>query len=154
MSANAQILAGHPPYVVGKPILSCQELERYVSRFNSMEDQNMTNVIPDANSAEWLEKEIPRFECPDSQVEEIYYYRWWSYRKHIEQTPDGYVLSEFLTRPMPGSSALGHQIAEGRWLHDPVYMDDYVRYWLKSPDSIEQLHKYSNWLESALYDRY
>ena len=135
-------------------ILSNQDIEQFVARFNSMEDQNVTNSIPDAKSAAWLEKEIPRFDCPDPEVKEMYYYRWWSYRKHIEQTPDGYVLSEFLTRSLPGSSALGHQIAEGRWLHDSIYMDDYVRYWLRSPENMGQLHKYSNWLESALYDRY
>ncbi|HKW28083.1 MAG TPA: glycosyl hydrolase family 65 protein [Verrucomicrobiae bacterium] len=126
----------------------------YVQSFNTMEDENVTNYISNAASGDWLQKEIPLFECPDREVEEMYYYRWWSFRKHIEKTPDGFVLTEFLTRPQPVSSALGHQLREGRWLHDQKYLDDYVRYWLRSPASRQQLHKYSSWLADALYQRY
>ncbi len=127
---------------------------RYVEHFNAMENENVTNFVPNAAAWNWLQKEIPLFECPDREVEEIYYFRWWSFRKHLERTPDGFVFSEFLTRPLPVSSALGHQIAEGRWLHDQKYLDDYVRYWLRSPVGRTQLHKYSGWLEDALYQRY
>ena len=63
--------------------------------------------------------------CPDSELELTYYYRWWAYRKHIEKTGAGYVITEFL-RPVNHSTdynaiscALGLHIAEGRWLHDP-----------------------------------
>jgi hypothetical protein len=125
-----------------------------VARFNSMEDENITNFVSNADSWSWLQKEIPFFECPDREVGEVYYFRWWSFRKHLEQTTNGFVFTEFLTRPAPVSSALGHQIAEGRWLHDQNYLDDYVRYWLRDPDSRRQLHKYSSWLEYALYQRY
>lgn len=135
-------------------ILNSKNFSNYVAHFNAMEDENVTNFISDADSWNWLEKEIPFFECPDREVEELYYFRWWSFRKHLEKTPDGFVLSEFLTRPMPGSSALGHQIAEGRWLHDQKYLDDYVRYWFRDPTTRQQLHKYSGWLAAALYQRY
>jgi hypothetical protein len=101
-----------------------------------------------------LQKEIPFFECPDHQVEETYYFRWWSFRKHLEQMPNGYVFSEFLTRHQPVSSALGHQIVEGRWLHDQNYIDDYVRYWFLNATNRQQLHRYSGWVEYALWQRY
>ena len=114
----------------------------------------MTNTVANADSRDWLQKEIPFFECPDRSVEEMYYFRWWAFRKHLERTPQGYEISEFLTRPAPGSSALGHQIDEGRWLHDQDYLDDYVRFWLGKEQSRQQLHKYSNWLAAALYERY
>lgn len=126
----------------------------YIEYFNSMEDENVTNYISNADSWNWLQNEIPLFECPDREVEEMYYYRWWSFRKHLERTADGYVFSEFLTRPTPVSSALGHQIAEGRWLHDQNYLDDYVRYWFLSDANRQQLHKYSGWVEYALWQRY
>jgi hypothetical protein len=119
-----------------------------------MEDENVTNFISNADSWNWLQKEIPFFECPDKEVEEMYYFRWWSFRKHLEQTTNGFVFTEFLTKPQPISSALGHQIAEGRWLHDQNYLDDYVRYWLRDTNSRQQLHKYSSWLEAALWQRY
>jgi hypothetical protein len=136
-------------YVLNPAIFS-----NYVAYFNSMEDENVTNFISNADSWGWLQKEIPFFECPDREVEEMYYFRWWSFRKHIEQTADGFVFSEFLTKPQPISSALGHQIAEGRWLHDQNYLDDYVRCWFRDPANRQQLHKYSQWLDYALYQRY
>lgn len=135
-------------------VLKPSVFSHYIGRFNTMEDENITNTISNADSETWLAREIPYFECPDREVEEMYYFRWWSFRKHLEKTPDGYELSEFLTRPAPGSSALGHQIVEGRWLNDQNYLDDYVRFWLSSEDSRRQLHKYSNWLPDALYQRY
>jgi hypothetical protein len=135
-------------------VLKPDSFARYIACFNSMEDENVTNYVSNADSWNWLQKEIPFFECPDHEVEEMYYFRWWSFRKHLERTQDGFVFSEFLTRPAPGSSALGHQIAEGRWLHDPKYLDDYVRYWLRDKNSRQQLHRYSGWLEYALWQRY
>jgi hypothetical protein len=124
-----------------------------VAHFNAMEDENVTNFVPNAQSWEWLQKEIPFFECPDPEVQEMYYFRWWSFRKHLEQTSQGFVLSEFLTRPVPVSSALGHQLMEGRWLHDQNNLDDYVHYWLATTNNLQPLHKYSSWLAAALYQR-
>ena len=135
-------------------VLKPAAFTRYVQYFNTMEDESVTNYISNANSWDWLQKDIPLFECPDRTVEEMYYFRWWSFRKHLERTPDGFVFTEFLTRPLPVSSALGHQIREGRWLRDQKYLDDYVRYWLRNPFNRQQLHKYSSWLDDALYQRY
>ena len=135
-------------------VLNPAAFSNCVAHFNSMEDENVTNFISNAGSWNWLQKEIPLFECPDREVEEMYYFRWWSFRKHLEQTPDGFVFSEFLTRPTPVSSALGHQIAEGRWLHDQNFLDDYILYWLRDENSRAQLHKYSQWLDAALWQRY
>lgn len=144
-----QIYAAKTDYVL-KP----QPFAHYVQYFNSMENENVTNLVSNADSWKWLRKEIPLFECPDTNVEEMYYFRWWSFRKHLEKTPRGFVFSEFLTRQTPISSALGHQIAEGRWLHDQKYLDDYVSYWFESSTNRQQLHKYSGWVEYALWQRY
>ena len=135
-------------------VLNPAPFAHYVQQFNAMEDENVTNCVSNADSWDWLQKEIPLFDCPDRDVTEMYYYRWWSFRKHLERTPDGFVFSEFLTRLAPGSSALGHQIMEGRWLHDQNYLDDYVRYWFRSPANRQQMHKYSSWLADALWQRY
>jgi hypothetical protein len=144
-----------PAAAAGQPaVLNPPAFAHYINYFNSMEDENVTNVIPNAKSWVWLQKEIPFFECPDGEVEEMYYYRWWFFRKHLEQTNGGFVLSEFLTRPAPISCALGHQLMEGRWLHDQKYLDAYVRYWLQNTNGLQPLHKYSSWLEAALYERY
>ncbi len=135
-------------------VLDASGFSTYVAHFNAMEDENVTNYVSNAGSWNWLEKEVPFFQCPDREVEEMYYYRWWSFRKHLEETNHSFVFSEFLTRQTPVSSALGHQIAEGRWLHDQNYLDDYVSYWLQNPVGRAQLHKYSSWLDAALWQRY
>src|SRR5438876_8519590 len=96
-----------------------------------MEVENRTNFISNADSWTWLQANIPLFQCPDREVEESYYFRWWSLRKHLCRTPDGFVFTEFLTEPSPVSSALGHQLNEGRWLRTQRYLDDYILYWLK-----------------------
>jgi Trehalase len=135
-------------------VLDASGFSNYVAHFNAMENENVTNYVSNADSWNWLKQEIPFFQCPDQEVEEIYYFRWWSFRKHLEETNNSFVLSEFLTRQTPVSSALGHQIAEGRWLHDQDYLDDYVSYWLQTPARRAQMHKYSSWLDAALWQRY
>jgi hypothetical protein len=135
-------------------LLNPADFAHYVAGFNAMEDENVTNLVSNAASWDWLQKEIPFFACPDAEVEEMYYYRWWSFRKHLERTGQGFVFSEFLTRPVPVSSGLGHQIMEGRWLHTRDYLDDYVRHWLENTNGLQPLHKYSSWLADALYRRY
>jgi MFS family permease len=134
----------------------------YVERFNQMEGENRTNFVSNSHSWEWLRGNIPLFECPDREVEEIYYFRWWSFRKHVMQTTDGFVVTEFLTPVKHAgafntiSCAVGHHLAEGRWLRDQRYLDDYTRFWLRGNGGKPQLHfhKYSSWIAAAVYDRY
>jgi len=134
----------------------------HIERFNTMEDENVTNFVSNAQSCPWLRQNIPLFECPDSEVEEMYYYRWWSFRKHLKQTPQGFVITEFL--PPVGhagafntiSCAVGHHLAEGRWLRDERYLNDYTRFWLRGNRGKPQphFHKYSSWFAAAAWDRY
>jgi hypothetical protein len=134
----------------------------HVARFNSMEDENVTNFVSNATSWDWLVSNVPLFDCPDPEIEEIYYFRWWSFRKHIVQTTNGFVLTEFLV-PMRHagafntiSCAVGHHLSEGRWLRDQRYLDDYVKFWLRGNNGKSQphFHKYSNWFAAAVYERY
>ena len=127
-----------------------------------MEDENWTNFVSNAGSWDWLQATVPFFECPDREVEEIYYYRWWSFRKHLVQTTNGFVFTEFLT-PMRHagafntiSCAVGHHLAEGRWLREQQYLDDYVRFWVRGNGGKPQphFHKYSSWFAAAVYERY
>ncbi len=152
--ASLAYFAMQTSHAADSSILKPDAFAHYITQFNSMTDENVTNYISNNDSWSWLQKEIPLFECPDHEVEEMYYFRWWSFRKHLERTPNGFVFSEFLTRPAPVSSALGHQLGEGRWLHDQNYLDDYVHYWLHDSTSRQQLHKFSSWLDAALWQRY
>jgi hypothetical protein len=133
-----------------------------ITRLNAMDEERVTNAIPNARAWDWLRQNIPLFECPDREVQESYYFRWWSYRKHLVHTPAGYVITEFL--PPVGhagefntiSCALGMHLAEGRWLRDDRYLDDYTRFWLRGHQGGRQphLHKFSSWFAAAAYDRY
>ncbi|HSV12301.1 MAG TPA: hypothetical protein VLI68_16095, partial [Hanamia sp.] len=78
-------------------ILSTAKLKSYVGYFNSIDTEGVKNYVPNKDAFGWLAKNIPLFDCPDTTLEKIYYYRWWSFRKHLEKTPDGYVFTEFIT---------------------------------------------------------
>lgn len=143
-------------------VLQPAAFAHHVERFNTMEDENVTNFVSNAQSFDWLAANIPLFECPDHEVEEIYYFRWWSFRKHLKQTTNGFVVTEFLV-PMKHagaqntiSCAAGHHLAEGRWLCDPRYLDEYTLFWLRGDAGkpMRHFHNFSSWFAAATYERY
>ena len=143
-------------------VLNPPTFAHYVERFNTMEDENVTNFVSNADSWNWLRKNIPFFECPDREVEELYYFRWWSFRKHLVQATNGVVFTEFLTPVKHAgiyntiSCAAGFHLAEGRWLRDQSCLDDYILFWLRGSGGKPQphFHKFSSWFAAAVYDRY
>lgn len=142
----------------GTDVLTFRAFVHHVEKFNTMEPEGVVNVVPNAEAAAWLETNVPRFECPDAAVEEIYWFRWWALRKQLRKDPESgrFVFGEFITRAKPVSSALGHHLMEGRWLRDSRYHDDYVLYWLRGNAGLPQthLHKFSQWLDYALWSRW
>jgi predicted GH43/DUF377 family glycosyl hydrolase len=135
-------------------ILDPSRFKPYIDRFN-VEDPDQAreqSSIPDSKAWDFLQGNIPWFDCPDEQLTETYYYRWWSFRKHISHTPDGWVVTEFLP-PVPWSGvfntiscAAGHHLYEARWLRDPRYATDYAAFWLY-PEA--QPRNYSFWAADA-----
>lgn len=145
------------------PVLKPEAFSHYVDYFNTMEPEGVVNAIPNAAAWDWMRKNVPLWECPDPWFQEIYYFRWWTYRKHIVQTPQGYVLTEFITHVSHAgvyntiSCAVGHHLNEGRWLRDPEYLDDYTKFWFTGAPGGKpepHFHKYSGWVEWAAYQRY
>jgi hypothetical protein len=138
-------------------------IDSYVADFNRTFKEEVVNYIPDAQAAEWMKSNVPRFTCPDREIEQLYYYRWWAYRKNIVQTPLGFLVTEFL-KPVKHaaeynalSCALGHHIAEGRWLRDPQFLDGDIHFWLRTGEGggiRKNLHQFSGWTAAALYDRW
>ncbi|MGN1059567.1 MAG: hypothetical protein ACI4QW_03965, partial [Clostridia bacterium] len=109
------------------------KLKYYVEKFNASDEECYQNDISNQDAFLWLKDNIPLLECPDKLLEEIYYFRWWVFRKHIKSTPEGYILTEFLAEvPWSGdynsiNAAAGHHIAEGKWLKDKAkYLEDYI----------------------------
>ena len=67
-------------------------IESYVNQFNREDNELYKQDIPNCGASDFLRKNIPFFECPDKELEKTYYFRWWTYRKHIKKTPDGSLL--------------------------------------------------------------
>ena len=144
-------------------VLRAEDFRRYVEFFNHMAPEDVATAIPNAQAWDWLKENVPFFTCPDRDVERTYFYRWWAFRKHITRTPKGFIMTEFL-RPVKHatdfnaiSCALGHHLAEGRWLRDRKYFDQYLQFWLRSGEGgglQRHLHQYSGWLAAATYERW
>jgi hypothetical protein len=145
-------------YGVGLSVLKSEAFAHHVEKFNAMEPELVVNYVSDAQAWDWMQQNVPRFECPDAQVEEIYWFRWWALRKQLRRDVGSgrFVFGEFINRPKPVSSALGHHLMEGRWLRDQRFHDDYVLYWLRGKDGgpAERFHRYSQWVQYALWSRW
>ncbi|MBN2610010.1 MAG: hypothetical protein JXB00_00475 [Bacteroidales bacterium] len=143
-------------------VLKPEYFKHYVDYFNRMEDENIIQAIPNDSAWEWMKTNIPLFECPQDNFEEIYYYRWWSFRKHIKETPQGPTITEFLVQRSYADKynmiacAIGHHIYEARWLHDTRFLDNYIHLWYRGNDGqpMKKLNKFSSWTAYALYNRY
>ena len=146
---------GHVPAAEG--VVPPTGLNSHVERFNAADAELYPQAVPNAQAAEFLRENVPWFECPDPEIERTYYFRWWTFRKHIQETPDGFVITEFL--PPVGwaskhntiSCAAGHHLYEGRWLRDGRMLDDYSLFWLRKGTG---LHRYSHWLADGIWARY
>lgn len=120
----------------------------------------------------WYEANIPFVDLPDATMQSVYYYRWRVYKEHLRYTnpTDGWISTEFLdccgyAAPYQAiDAAAGHQLTEGRWLRDPGYGQDYLKFWLTGPgagpkpatddvnaDTTDWAHEYSVWLATSAY---
>ena len=144
--------ADEPRFAVLRPA----DFEVYVDRFNREDEETQPQYIPNDSAWDFLRKNIPFFDCPDRDVLTTYYFRWWTFRKHIRQTPSGFVFTEFLPDvPWAGkyntiSCAAAHHIYEGRWLRDRRFVNDYAHFWFT--DGNPRL--YSFWAADALLEYY
>lgn len=143
-------------------VLSYDDFAHHADYFNNMEDENIVQAIPNSESSAWMKENIPLFECPDEDLEEMYYYRWWTLRKHIKDTPVGYGMTEFLVDRNYADKynliacAIGHHIYESRWLRDPKYLDGIINTWYHGNDGqpMAKMMKFSSWNPDAVYGRY
>lgn len=131
-------------------------LKDYVEAFNRTDEECCVQAIDNAHACEFLSSQIPLVDLPDPVLEQTYYFRWWTLRKHWKETPAGHILSEFLP-PVPWAGpynsincAAGHHFREGRWLCDADgWLREYLLFWL---DGHGNAQRYSMWLISAAAD--
>ena len=141
-----------------KPVLTSTSYKHYIDSFNALDNElYQMGIYPNEKAWNFLSENIPLFDCPDKQLEETYYFRWWTYRKHIRKTTEGYIITEFLPDvPWAGtynaiSCPVGHHFYEGRWLKDPKYLTDYARFWLIGSGK-KAVRSYSNWIANAIFN--
>ena len=131
---------------------TAQLLSSYVRRFNADDEELYTNAVSNAETERFMLGNCPRFACPDKDIERTYYFRWWTFRKHLRKGTDGsWRVTEFLPKVSWSGTdntivcPAGHHLREGRWLRDPKYIADDARFWLSSPEARHRW-MYSSWL--------
>jgi len=136
-------------------VLRAEDFRHYIDEFNADDDESIKQLYPNTGAWDFLSKNMPLLEFPDEDIQRTYYFRWWTFRKHLKKTQEGvYVITEFLPGvPWAGkentiSCPAGHHFREGRWLHDPKYLNDYAKFWLKGGGSPRS---YSFWIADSIW---
>ena len=132
------------------------KLTSYVHQFNSQDNELYSQLIPNDQASDYLLEHIPLLDCPEKDLEETYYFRWWTFRKHWKQTEKGHILTEFLPQ-VPWSGPYNSincpaclHIREGRWLRDPEgWLKEYMDFWLNCHGNT---HAYSAWYPAAVWE--
>lgn len=146
-----------PWLAIGQPVLEPELFRRYIEEFNAHDEELYPQHIRNAEAWPFLARNIPLFDCPDKELERTYYFRWWTFRKHLKQTADGFIVTEFLP-PVPWAGKhnsincpAGHHFREGRWLQEEQFLDDYSVFWFRKGGDPR---RYSFWAADALWARH
>ena len=143
--------AQKPVVEPASPLLKPGQFAHYIEKFRQQE-AHATGAQYEGLSGEetwtWMQRQIPWFESSDPNFEEMYYFRWYAWHKHLVKTPSGYIITEWLPKPDFNDGSFGalpdaapFHIDEARWLRDPKIAEDDARYWFSpAVDS----HKYSD----------
>ena len=143
-------------------VLRYDDFAHYADYFNNMEDENIVTDIPNSGASAWMARNIPLFNCPDKDFEEMFYYRWWTLRKHIKRTPVGYGMTECLVQRSYAdrynliACAIGHHVMETRWLRDTTYLHQILNTWYHGNEGkpMQKMVKFSSWNPAAVYEAY
>ena len=99
----------------------------------------------------WMQREIPLFDSSDKEFEEMYYFRWYAWKKHLVHTPQGWLVTEWLPKPEMADfgalpDAAPFHLGEARWLRDRTIAQDTARFWFQPGVDIR---KYSDAMATA-----
>ena len=110
---------------------------------------------------EWAVANVPFVDLPGlSDIEDAYYFRWRIFHRHLINTPQGYVVTEFLPQvPWAGRfntipDAAGHHIMEGRWTHNASFIDDYLSIFFAHGPPETAWRSYTAWFAYAAWERH
>jgi len=110
---------------------------------------------------EWYRSNIPFFESPEAQIDEIYYYRWEVITRHLRYTsPEhGYIITEFFVDPAVTwagryesiCDAADLQIDDVRWMKTQQPGRDYLLHFLTVPGAKPRAYGFApTWVADAL----
>ena len=115
----------------------------YYEKFNKNDCEEIIQYVSNENAEAFLQENAPKLYCPDKIIEETFAFRTWTIRKHIMNTDDGFLLSEFLTKtPLPWAgkhntinAALTHHLNEFRWFKCSDILLDYISFFINGEGS-------------------
>ncbi|MGB6742964.1 MAG: hypothetical protein WBE38_04835, partial [Terracidiphilus sp.] len=75
-------------------VLRARDYRHYAAEF-AADELAATGKQP-SDEWPWMEANIPLFDSSNKRFEEMYYFRWYAWQKHLVRTPRGYVITEWL----------------------------------------------------------
>ncbi len=115
-------------------VLHPADYEHYAAQF-AADEREATGKQP-LDEWPWMKANIPLFDTSEKRFEEMYYFRWYAWQKHLVETPHGFVITEWLPKPQDPAGFYGalpdaapFHLGEARWLRNPHIAEDYARMW-------------------------
>ena len=146
-----------PPSASGAAVLHPADYRHYVDTFQQQEREATGKLYQGEDGEDsftWMQHEIPWFDASDKHFEEMYYFRWYAWKKHLVKASSGYIITEWLPKPnLPDFGALPDaapfHIAEARWLRTSAITEDDARFWFTPGNDS---HKYSDAMAATVRD--
>lgn len=117
-------------------LLHPEDYHHYVRQF-AVDERAATGKDPATDAWPWMVTNIPLFDSSAKDFEEMYYFRWYAWQKHLVESKYGFLITEWLPKPdFKGGSfgvlpdAAPFHLGEARWLRNKRIAEDYARYWL------------------------
>jgi hypothetical protein len=133
-------------------VLHADDYRHYIVQF-AADEREATGQQP-ADEWPWMAANVPLFEASNKQFEEMYYFRWYAWQKHLVSTPRGFIVTEWLPKPAEPDGFYGalpdaalFHLGEARWLRDPRVAEDYARLWAQ-PNAGPRKYSFP-WAESV-----
>jgi len=119
-----------------------EELSQFsVDGLNGLKYARETAYVGNELAFDWMQRNVPYFDCPDEAFREIYYFRHWMNRLHLKNNGTNFVVSEFIGRtPWADTNNVivcpaGHQFSWLTWLDDQEYARSYMNYYLYAKEA-------------------
>ncbi len=77
------------PYTTTGQVLDPAMIGSYIDRFNMQDKGIVCATYFKRTGKRILIRQYTAIRMSDKNIEEIYYFRWWTFRKHLKKTPDG-----------------------------------------------------------------